>query len=571
MSAGSALAVADVFGPYRIDGFLGRGGMGEVYKARDTTLNRDVALKILPFTVSLDSDRVARFKREARLLASISHPNIAAIHGFVEHDGIQAPGAGARLRPRPSRSASRADPLDGGKPRSSPGRSPKPWTQPITSGIVHRDLKPANVKVLPDGTVKVLDFGLAIPMAAASQSAASSPLDAGHRVREHARRGPGGHARLYEPRAGTRPGDRSADRCVGARLRAVRNAGGAIPYSREQPLRTLYGRSSRTSPSGAGCRASLPRCGAWSRNASPGILAGVSAASPMPCSISTTHQDRRLKLQCRNVGNARGRRLRPVCVWVARSPPHCCCRVTTGQVRRQLLKLLHVTTYRGSEMSPSISPDGSQVAFEWNGDKQDNLDIYVKRLPSGPSDAAHNQRSRVEDHPVWSPDGNEIAFVRSFATGQVVVRPVARRAGACHRGRLYYRGLWTGLLTAGGSYTVRHPPVRTSGPLGAISGQRRSPSSGRDARNSIIRRNSHPIGRSVAFVRVQESFSNVNVVSLDAQMRAAGEPRRLTSDGLTHGSPRWISDSRAGVHHWRCGCRLDRSDVGWGRPVAARR
>ena len=90
MSARSALAVADVFGPYRIDGFLGRGGMGEVYKARDTTLNRDVALKILPFTVSLDSGRVARFKREAQLLASINHPNIAAIYGFAEHDGIQA-------------------------------------------------------------------------------------------------------------------------------------------------------------------------------------------------------------------------------------------------------------------------------------------------------------------------------------------------------------------------------------------------------------------------------------------------------------------------------------------------
>ena len=160
MSASSALAVADVFGPYRIDSLLGRGGMGEVYQARDTTLNRDVALKILPFTVRLDADRVARFKREAQFLASINHPNIAAIYGFVEHDEMQA------LVLELVQGETLADRI---------GRGPIPLNDALTiaqqivdaleaaheRGIVHRDLKPANIKITPDRMVKVLDFGLA--------------------------------------------------------------------------------------------------------------------------------------------------------------------------------------------------------------------------------------------------------------------------------------------------------------------------------------------------------------------------------------------------------------------------
>ena len=78
------------FGPYEITGTLGAGGMGEVYRARDTELNRDVALKVLPESFVLDPDRVARFKREAQVLASLNHPNIAAIYGFEESDGVQA-------------------------------------------------------------------------------------------------------------------------------------------------------------------------------------------------------------------------------------------------------------------------------------------------------------------------------------------------------------------------------------------------------------------------------------------------------------------------------------------------
>ena len=147
-------------GVYEVAGKIGEGGMGEVYQARDTTLDRDVALKVLPEAFTADPDRLARFQREAKVLASLNHPNIGAIHGLeAAPDGqalvlelIEGPTLADRIAegPVPVEEALNiakqiADALEAAHDQ----------------GIVHRDLKPANVKVRSDGTVKVLDFGLA--------------------------------------------------------------------------------------------------------------------------------------------------------------------------------------------------------------------------------------------------------------------------------------------------------------------------------------------------------------------------------------------------------------------------
>jgi eukaryotic-like serine/threonine-protein kinase len=155
-----ALQEGRQIGAYRVTSRLGAGGMGEVYLARDTTLHRDVALKVLPHSFLLHPDRLARFKREAHILASLNHSNIAGIYGLEESEGIQALALelidGQTLAERIARAPI---PLDEALPIAK--QIVDALEAAHEKGVIHRDLKPANIKVRPDGTVKVLDFGLA--------------------------------------------------------------------------------------------------------------------------------------------------------------------------------------------------------------------------------------------------------------------------------------------------------------------------------------------------------------------------------------------------------------------------
>src|SRR5688572_8219254 len=171
------LAAGTRIGPYEIQSLLGTGGMGEVYRAREAKLNRDVALKILPGGVAVDHDRLARFLREAQLLAALSHPNIGQIYGF-EDDGA-VPALVLELVEGPTL-ADRI--VEGPLEIVEALRIAVPIALALESAhhqsIIHRDLKPANVKVREDGTVKVLDFGLAKaldPASASTVEAANSP------------------------------------------------------------------------------------------------------------------------------------------------------------------------------------------------------------------------------------------------------------------------------------------------------------------------------------------------------------------------------------------------------------
>ena len=147
-------------GPYQVSALIGTGGMGEVYSARDTKLNRLVAIKVLLPALANDPDRLARFSREAQLLASLNHPHIAQIHGFENAGGLHA--LVMELVEGPTladRIAQGAIPID--EALAMAKQIAEALEAAHEQGIIHRDLKPANIKVRPDGTVKVLDFGLA--------------------------------------------------------------------------------------------------------------------------------------------------------------------------------------------------------------------------------------------------------------------------------------------------------------------------------------------------------------------------------------------------------------------------
>jgi serine/threonine-protein kinase len=198
-------------GGFEIVALIGSGGMGEVYRARDSRLNRDVAIKVLPADVAADHDRLARFEREAQALASLNHPNIAQIHGVDDSSGT--PALVMELVDGPTladRIAEGPIPLDEALPIAK--QIAEALEAAHEQGIIHRDLKPANIKVRPDSTVKVLDFGLAKafdPAVSTAGNASMSPTLSIHAT--HAGIILGTAAYMSPEQASGRPVDRRAD------------------------------------------------------------------------------------------------------------------------------------------------------------------------------------------------------------------------------------------------------------------------------------------------------------------------------------------------------------------------
>ena len=155
-----ALSPGSRVGPYELSTLIGVGGMGEVYRATDVDLKRQVAFKVLPEVVASDAERMARFQREAELLASLNHPNIATIYGLEKSEHVTAlvmelvegPTLAERIAKGPI-------PID--EALQIAAQIAEALEAAHEQRIIHRDLKPANIKLRPDGTVKVLDFGLA--------------------------------------------------------------------------------------------------------------------------------------------------------------------------------------------------------------------------------------------------------------------------------------------------------------------------------------------------------------------------------------------------------------------------
>ena len=408
LSAGTRL------GPYEIHSPLGAGGMGEVYRAHDTKLNREVAVKVLPAAVAADPDRMARFGREAQLLASLNHSNIGSVYGLEETPGGQAlvmelvegPTLADRIARGPLAipeavgvAMQIADALEAAHER----------------GIIHRDLKPANIKVKEDGTVKVLDFGLAKALDRSASSAGRDELaDADvtrHRGRNHPR-----YRGLHVPRAGARQGDRQAVRHLGVRLRALRNAyrPPGIRRGNQSPIR--WPRFSAAIPTGPCCPRRHPRrCAGCCGGASPGTRNADCTTLPTPGSTSPTLPSKRLRPPAAGKTSRGGERLvwasalivfGLVATWLAT-------RAFQPQTAVAEMRVEITTPPTIDTVSIAISPDAQKIVFAAAG-AEGTSRLWMRRLdnltaePLAGTDVAHG--------PFWSPDNRSVGF---FAGGKL--------------------------------------------------------------------------------------------------------------------------------------------------------
>ena len=384
-----SLAIGTRLGPYEILSPLGAGGMGEVYRARDTQLERDVAIKILSDALIREPEHLARFAREARSLAAVNHPHIAAIYGLDEKDGVRF----LVLE------LVEGEPLDA---RLAAGPLPVPEALEIADeiadalsaahekGIVHRDLKPSNVRLTPSGRVKVLDFGLAKSVDepnALSSAVATSPA-----TQTAAGTILGSPAYMSPEQARGRPVDKRTDLwsfgCVLFEMLSGRRAFGgetvsdciAAILAKEPDWSALP----RATP--AGVRRLLRQC----------------LDKDPECRLRDA-ADARLELDTAKRMRQRPPSARPKRAKAIRSVPSASPRLTQLTIARSL------------EESPTFSPDGKELAY--TADVDGVRKIFVRPAGAGGGTAV-TSGPFDEIQPAWSPDGERLVFVRAREPGR---------------------------------------------------------------------------------------------------------------------------------------------------------
>jgi serine/threonine protein kinase len=386
--------VGGQYGQYRILSLLGAGGMGEVYRAHDGRLGRDVALKILPSEFAGTPDRLARFRREARTLASLNHPNIAAIHGLEESGGLEC------LVLELVEGETLAGPLSITQALEYARQLADALEAAHRKGIIHRDLKPANVKVTPEGTLKVLDFGLAKALSGPDPKPDLSLASTGTGIQTIV-----GHM------VGT-PGYMSPEQARGTDVdeRTDIWAFGCLLYELLTGTRAFVG-------------ATLPD-----------TIAAVLEREPDWRSLpaKTPAKIRELLRNClqkdgarrlRTIADARaiikdaqrGRNRWRVAAMIAAVPVAAILAAVIWLLTRPVItdrsQWVQITKFPDSVGQPALSPDGRMLAFmrsdsAFLGEGQ----VYIKRLPDGePVQLTHDSISK-EGPPTFSPDGSRVAY-----------------------------------------------------------------------------------------------------------------------------------------------------------------
>jgi eukaryotic-like serine/threonine-protein kinase len=412
---------------YRIVEKLGEGGMGVVYKARDTHLDRVVAIKVLPAERVADSDRKRRFIQEAKAASALNHPNIVTIYDIDQAGGVDfitmeyisgkplddlVTRKGLQLKMALKYAVQMADALAAAH----------------AAGIVHRDLKPGNVMVTDSGLVKVLDFGLAklIEQAATTVSEDAKTLASSAHPKTDDGVILGTVSYMSPEQAEGKPVDARSDIfSLGSVLYEMMT--GQKAFQGETKLSTLT----------AILREQPKRAGEVVEGLPKEVERIISRCLRKEPSRRFQHMDDvKVELEELKEESDSGKLLvasvpqpsrRRSWLWTAGLLALLAIGATVLLLTRSTTKVPQVeltavplTSYPGMEDQPTFSPDGSQVAFVWDGEKQDNEDIYVKLISSGAWLRLTTDPAR-DYSPAWAPDGGSIAFVRELAGGRSAV------------------------------------------------------------------------------------------------------------------------------------------------------
>jgi Tol biopolymer transport system component/serine/threonine protein kinase len=550
-------------GPYEILAPLGMGGMGEVYKARDPRLDRLVAIKILLSDKLADAKRRQRFVQEAKAASALNHPNIITIHDIGNVDGMDF----IVMELVNGESLDRMIPRTG-MPVDQVLRIAVQIADALakahSAGFVHRDLKPANVMATPEGLVKVLDFGLA----KLSQSEEAEPVGGEDettssltpaRTAGHTSQGVilGTVSYMSPEQAQGKPVDARSDIfSFGAVLFELLT--GRKAFRGDTPIATISS-ILRDDPVGGGLPdvpAELSRIIARCLRKDPARRFQYMADAKIELEelIEETGSG---KLAIEPAPTLRPKRLKRWLIPAAVIAALTLAFVGWRESKRQPGEIadfrpVPLTSYLGLEDNASFSPDGQQLAFSWNGEKQDNADIYVKLIGAGAplrltTDAAS------DTFPKWSPDGRGIAFIRDLGGDTFAVMWIPALGGIERRVTQLYTRSRNGMLFASlcwspdSKYLVVSGSVRRNEPnrlywLPIETGEPRpltNPPPGDGDFGPAL----SPNGRTLAFVRGQGA-ATLWVEALSEGFQPIGEPRKLDTGDLVPKGPAWTNDGR---------------------------
>jgi Tol biopolymer transport system component/predicted Ser/Thr protein kinase len=555
------LMVGQHIGPYQVLREIGRGGMGEVYLARDSRLGRQVALKFLPSSVQDDPDRRARLLTEAQAASWLHSPQIAAIHDIGEHAG-RAFIVMEYVEGEPLSHKLKGGPLAISEAVEIAVQVAEALEEAHGRGIVHRDIKSSNLVVTPRGQVKVLDFGLAkvtqhlaadgdkeSGLVTQEETASGVVLGTVHYMSPEQARGLKLDGRtdlfslgvvLYEMVAGRLPfkGETGSDVLVAILERQPEPLARRpeVPAELERIItKALEKDRGARYQQASELRADLKRL---KRDLDSGGLAATSATAAHRRSLTWVAT----LLAVLAVA--------AVAVWLNRSHP---------EAPEEPLAAVPLTSYPGEEGHASFSPDGNQVAFVWDGEKQDNFDIYIKLIGGGPP-LPLTRHPAADYSPAWSPDGRWIAFLRELSVQKAAVLLVPALGGTERKLAEIERAGTATVIGGFGSSLAWSPDgrslaitdrVRSNEPAGLFllsteTGQKKRLTS--PPANSVGDHSPTfaPDSHTLVFSRFSSywSISDLYLLALSDSLEPAGEVRRLTFDNRgTYGSA-WTPDGR---------------------------